>query len=115
MQIFLLLALLFSALPAFADDCGFDAYAKDDYAAALKPLTECVKQGNAFAQYNLGLMYAHGLGVPKDDVKAYKWWNLAAAEGDAGAKKNQAIVERKMTPAQIAEAQKLSSEWKPTK
>tara|TARA_B110000305_G_C19035619_1_gene445800 strand:+ start:375 stop:584 length:210 start_codon:yes stop_codon:yes gene_type:complete len=35
-------------------------------------------QGNAFAQYNLALMYRKGEGVPKDDKEAVKWYRLAA-------------------------------------
>ncbi|MFN2150265.1 MAG: SEL1-like repeat protein, partial [Anaerolineales bacterium] len=33
------------------------------------------------AQYNLGLMYSKGRGVPQDYVKAHMWLNLAAAQG----------------------------------
>jgi hypothetical protein len=53
--------------------------------------------------------------VPENAVQAYKWWKLAAARGHDNAKKNKAIVEKKMTLAQIAEAQKLAAEWKPKK
>jgi hypothetical protein len=53
--------------------------------------------------------------VPENFVQAYKWWSLAAARGDDNAKKNKAIVEKKMTREQIAEAQKLAAEWKPKK
>ena len=38
-------------------------------------------QGNAAAQYNLGLMYRNGEGVPKDDAEAVKWYHLAADQG----------------------------------
>jgi hypothetical protein len=41
------------------------------------------------------------------------WWNLAASQGDVNAIKNRDIVVTKMTPAQIAEAQRLAREWKP--
>ena len=34
------------------------------------------------AQHNLGVMYDKGEGVPEDYVKAYAWFNLAAAQGD---------------------------------
>jgi TPR repeat protein len=52
-------------------------------------------------------------GVPEDYVQAYKWWNLSAAQGDATAIENKEKLRKLMTPAQIAEAQRLSSEWKP--
>jgi hypothetical protein len=44
------------------------------------------------------------------------WFNLAAAQpGDLGSKSNRDTLEQLMTPEQIAEAQRLSREWKPTK
>jgi len=42
---------------------------------------------------------------------AYMWWNLAAAQGDEGAKRNKGILSERMTREQIDEAQKLSREW----
>ena len=39
------------------------------------------EKGNAPAQYNLGVMYGNGRGVPKDEAEAYKWWLLAGAAG----------------------------------
>jgi hypothetical protein len=55
-------------------------------------------------------------GVPQDFILAYMWFNLAAAaQGGPTAAQMRDILEKKMTPAQIAEAQKLSREWKPTK
>ena len=70
-------------------------------------------QGHASAQNSLGIMYAKGEGVIQNDVEAYKWWNLAAAQGVGSAKKSKAIVAKNMTREQVAEAQRLSAEWKP--
>ena len=56
-------------------------------------------------------MYADGEGVPEDDVLAYMWYNLAAAQGDEIAQSNKGRLERQMTREQIAEAQRLSREW----
>ena len=44
------------------------------------------EQGLADAQFNLGLMYETGRGVPKDYVQAYAWFNIAAAQGSKTAK-----------------------------
>jgi TPR repeat protein len=82
-----------------------------DTAQAMAWYHKAAEQGDISAQYNLGLM--HATGVPKDLIAAYMWWNLAAAQGDEGAKKSRDTAEQQMTPAQIAEAQKLSREWKP--
>ena len=68
-------------------------------------------QGNAFAQNNLGLMYAQGFGVPEDIVLAYMWFNLSAAQGNEAARDNKDIAEQQMTREQISEAQRMSREW----
>jgi TPR repeat protein len=51
------------------------------------------------------------LGVPQDFVQSHLWFNLAASQGHAGGTKNRDIVAARMTPQQIAQAQKLASEW----
>ena len=56
-------------------------------------------------------MYVNGEGVPQDYVQAHMWFNLAAAQGNAKAVGNRDIAAKKMTPAQIAEAQQLARDW----
>jgi len=69
--------------------------------------------GNGYAQNFLRVMYAKGEGLLEDYVQAYAWWSIAATRGDENAKKNKGIIKKQMTREQIAEAQKLSSEyWK---
>ena len=86
---------------------------KDDV-QAVKWYRLAAEQGNAVAQFNLGDRYANGRGVPKDYVLAYLWANLAAAGGSEIGLMNREEYAAQMTPAQIAAAQKLSREWKPT-
>src|SRR5665647_1597615 len=50
---------------------------------------------------------------PKDYVVAYMWFSLSAAQGDHDSAIQRDLVAKLMTPAQIAEAQKLAREWKP--
>ena len=59
------------------------AFAKaDDYAAALNEWKPLAEQGNAEAQYLLGFLFRHGLGVASyDDKEAAKWYELAAEQG----------------------------------
>ena len=49
---------------------------------------KAAEQGNADAQYNLGLCYEVGSGVPKDEVEAVKWYRKAAEQGYAEAQSN---------------------------
>ena len=89
------------------------AIKRRDYATALRLIRPLAEKGDANAQYNLGVFYDNGLGVPQDKVRAYMWFNLSAAQGREGAAAFRDLIARRMTPAQIAEAQKLAHEWKP--
>ena len=86
-----------------------------DYAKAMAWYRKAAEQGLADAQHNLGVLYDKGNGVPQDYVMAHKWWNLAAAKGVKKAASLRDSYAQKMTPAQIAEAQRLAREWKPKK
>jgi TPR repeat protein len=91
------------------------AVKRRDYATAVRLIRPLAEQGDASAQYNLGVFYDNGLGVPQDHVRALMWLNLSAAQGKDGAATFRDLIARRMTPAQIAEARKLAREWKPTK
>ena len=84
-----------------------------DFAKAREWFEKAAAQGDAEAQTNLGMLYDNGQGVPQDDVRAYMWYRLAAAylmgTNDTFAAENRDTVARRMTPTQIAEAQRLAS------
>ena len=89
---------------------------------AVKWYRRAAEQGIPEAQVNLGVKYYKGQGVPQDYILAHMWLNLAAARYPASAKKNlndavhyKDMVDSLMTPAQIAEAERLAREWKPKK
>ena len=85
-----------------------------DYAQARAWYEKAAAQGHALAQNNLAELYFAGLGVPQDYVRAYMWVNLAAAhmtgEEQKQAAENRDDVARRMTPAQVAEAKRLSQQ-----
>src|SRR5437773_1951976 len=85
-----------------------------DYVKARGWYEKAAAQGNAWAQHNLGVLYDNGRGVPQDYVKAQVWHDKAAAQVKSYGKKNvvemQDNAARRMTPAQIAEAQRLSQQ-----
>jgi len=82
-----------------------------DYQEALRWYRLAAEQGDPPAQSNLSYMYYHGQGVPQDYVQAYMWVTLAAAQGYAKAIEGEEILTKKMTHAQLAEAQRLAREW----
>ena len=53
-----------------------------DYKKAVKWFTLAAEQGDAVAQYNLGIMHSFGLGVVPNFGLAVKWYVLAAEQGD---------------------------------
>ncbi len=89
-----------------------------NYTEAVKWFRLAAEQGNASAQFNLGSMYHDGRGrVLRNYVQAHKWVNLAVsrATGDDQEKYADARerIAARMTPQQIAEAQRLAREWEP--
>ncbi len=84
-----------------------------DYAEAVRWYRQAAEQGDARAKFNLSVMYRWGRGVPMDDVQAHMWLSLAASQGEKRAPKRRDRLAKKMTPAKLAEAQRLAREWKP--
>jgi uncharacterized protein len=81
-----------------------------DYKKAEKWYLNAAELGHATAQFELGFMYARGVGALQDNVLGHMWYNIAGANGNRFASDNRANIEKRMTPAQIAEAQKLARE-----
>jgi uncharacterized protein len=88
--------------------------APQNYAEAIKWFRITAERGDDNGQALLAEMYAQGLGVPRNYLNAYFWLSLSAAQGNKLALHNLEVVAKKMTAAQIAEAQRLAAEWKPT-
>ena len=76
----------FVAISAAADfNTGLAAYNKGDYVSAAKEWRPLADQGVAAAQFNLGLMYYDGHGVPLDFAQAADWFTKAAEQDYAKA------------------------------
>src|SRR5208283_2880442 len=71
------------------------------------------ERGDAYAQYNLGVLYTKGRGVRQDLVQAHMWFSLAAAHGLQESQQDRDDIEKMMTPSKIAEAQRLESTFRP--
>ncbi len=76
------LAAQVNDLDAVRDEAGA-AYANGDYATVLRLLRPLADAGDAWAQTSLGVLYALGRGVAKDQGEAVKWFRKAAEQGDA--------------------------------
>jgi len=85
----------------------------EDDVEAVRWFRLAADQGDFDGQYELALIYQAGRGVPQDYVEAYKWFSLAAARDNYGAVRRRDEMTALMTPAQIAEGQRLAAEWRP--
>ncbi len=81
-----------------------------DGTKAIRLFEDAAWLGSPDAQHYLGLLYFQGQLVPKNSAWSYAWLNLAASKNPAYAKARD-LVEKRLTPEQLAEAQRLSIEW----
>ncbi len=73
-------------------DEAWAAYERGDYTTAFRGFLGLAEQGDAHAQFNLGLMYSDGEGVPQNYIESAKWYRRAAEQGDAHAQFNLGIM-----------------------
>jgi uncharacterized protein len=71
---------------------GAVAYQRGDYATALSRWHPLAEQGDADAQFHLGVMYESGQGVLRNDAEAIKWYRKAAEQDDAVAQFNLGVM-----------------------
>lgn len=67
---------------------GMKAYENHDYVTALKEWQPLAQSGDAAAQFNLGLMYLDGTGVPQSVTHSVEWFRRSADQGYAKAQYN---------------------------
>ena len=83
------------------------------YASAgldIDEIRKAARQGDADAQYQLGIMYNKGEDVSQDVVTAYAWFSLAADQGNAGAERNRDVTAKEFTAEQCKKAQAIVDE-----
>jgi len=83
---------------------------QQDYSKAVHWFNKAAEQGDASAQYFLADMYYEGEGVIKDYVESYKWL-LLAGKNDRDVSDLKVSLQKKMTPAQVAQAQRLARQF----
>ncbi len=88
-----------------------------DYTKAVHWWRRAAEQGFAEALNNLGMVYGNGDGVEQDFVEAHKWFDLAASRHPPGrklrnSKRDRDFLADKLSPAQMAETERLAREWR---
>ena len=71
---------------------GYNAARDGDYASAVRWYTFAADEGNAAAQYNLGVIYENGSGVAQQYKTAVQWYTLAADQGYVEAQYNLGVI-----------------------
>ena len=81
-----ILTTLMLVPPLWADiEKARDLMESNHFAEAMQQLLPAARSGNADAEELIGVMYAMGLGVPRDDVRAFEWYLRSALKGHPGA------------------------------
>lgn len=89
----LALAAIMLSVPALADvKAGVDAWARGDWATAVREWRPPAVAGDADAQFNLGQAYKLGRGVPMDLAQAEQWYARAAQQGHRQAEDNYGLM-----------------------
>lgn len=91
-MLLLTLALFAGAALAGPLEDGVAAFKAKDYARALQLWQPLAQEGNADAQYNLGLLYHKGWGVARDMKQAQEWYTQAANQGQTDAMYNLGVM-----------------------
>lgn len=90
---------------------GIEAFQERAYEQAYRMWAPLAEAGIPQAQYNLGVIYTNGNGIPRDYVEAYKWFAIALAAGNIDAAAALVTIAARMTKQQIAEAENRVTAW----
>jgi localization factor PodJL len=84
---------------------------KPDYNTAAVWFRKAADHGIADSQYNLAILYARGVGVEQNLAEAYKWFFLAAKEGDQDAAQKRDQIASRLDPQALAAARAAADSW----
>ena len=110
-SLFFLLLASFSALSQGNDlERGIYELNRGEFHAAIDQFRPLVAEGYAPAQYQMGVVYKHGYGVPKDGMKAMALFELAANQNDSDAQFELALIysEGKLIKQDLKKAYELT-------
>ena len=83
---YIILLLLLIPVPAFGEiEKARDLMEENKFEEAMAELRPAAQSGNAEAEELIGIMYAMGLGVERDDMRAFDWYLRASLKGHPGA------------------------------
>jgi localization factor PodJL len=86
-----------------------------NYKSASIWFKKAAERGVADSQYNLGILYARGIGVEQNLAESFKWFSLAAAQGDADAARKRDDVTKRLDQPSLAAARQAIQNFVPEK
>ena len=89
---------------------GMEAFDQGDFQTALEEWRPLAEQGDADAQFGLGVLYRDGTGVIQSYIDAHMWFNIAASAGNESAKGSRDRVATEMSQDDLVRAQRLARE-----
>lgn len=90
------------------------AFQKKDYPFAVRMYRVAASWAYKPAEYNLGVMYALGQGVPVELPRAMAWMTLAAERGEKPYVEARELINAKLSNAQFTQADAIYGELYPT-
>lgn len=93
---------------------GARAFQKNDAKFAVEMYQVAASWAYKPAEYNLGVMYARGQGVPVDLPRALAWMALAAERKEPRYVTARDLVQSQLTPEQVEQARVIVDELKKT-
>jgi hypothetical protein len=94
-------------------DEGWKWYQMEERFSCIKPTRKGAERGDASEQWMFGIFHETGFGVQRDLIEAYKWFRLAAAQGNELAVARLAAVSAAITTGLIREGERRACEFKP--
>jgi localization factor PodJL len=86
---------------------------KPDYNTAIPWFRKAADRGLRDSQYNLGVLYARGLGVQQNLAESFRWFSLAANQGDVDAAKKRDDVASRLDQQTLAATRLAVQNWMP--
>lgn len=106
---------LLQTVPGLAEPLTDAARAIDSgqYQQAIQILAPLAGNGNALAQYRLGVLHYHGQGTKEDEAKAIEWWKKAASQGstDAMFQLGNAFLLGTEAPKLVSDPDREAAKW----
>jgi hypothetical protein len=83
-----------------------------NYKAAIYWFKQAANRNLADSQFNLAILYQNGVGLSKDNIEAYKWFSLAARQGDVDAASRRDTLEKKLKKEDLLKASQILQGWR---